>query len=134
MSKLVPGTADQQHPKFLRAATPVLRDASGKIAYYLKFTERDETSVTVKLFHCDGFYEPPHHDEPPNTNDEIGILFLKWDGCAHLGLQDPELGPWTHVCGHRHFRETLQALEWMWRVAQDSIPKFDPNERLQENP
>lgn len=61
----------------------------------------------------------------PGDWHEIAHIFLKWDGCAHVGLRDPELdSEWVHVCGARNFAQTLRILAWAAAEAQKRIPNY----------
>jgi hypothetical protein len=63
--------------------------------------------------------------------DEVAKIYLKWDGCCHLGLRDPQLGnEWTHVCGAKTMEETLAMLRWMWVQAQQKIEAYEETEIL----
>lgn len=65
-------------------------------------------------------------DDGPCDAIEIGRIYMKWDGCTHVGLRDPTMSKeWVHVCGAEHMRRVLSILEWAWREAQARIPKFD---------
>lgn len=103
--------------------------SNGLPEFYLKVTDRTEYGVTVLIHEVDGWHVP--HTGEYEFDNEIGTLSLKWDGCAHLGLRDPELdNNWVHTCGPQQFRRYIDALEWAWKTAQDMIPKYLAKERL----
>lgn len=67
--------------------------------------------------------------------EECGAIFLKWDGCAHIGLRDPELDSnWVHVCGPEDMEDTLHALRHSWLEVQKRIAQYDDRYLLPERP
>lgn len=58
-------------------------------------------------------------------HEQVGVIFLKWDGCCHIGVGDPQLGnAWAHVCGKTQYAELLEALAWAREEAKKRIEKF----------
>lgn len=69
--------------------------------------------------------------DTPCGCDLVSPIYLKWDGCCHLGLRDVSLNKdWVHICGAKSMRKTLQMLEWAWKQAQDRISSYLSKERL----
>lgn len=64
----------------------------------------------------------------PEHAEEVATIFLKWDGCSHVGFRSPEMGKnWVHVCGAEDMERTLRMLRWMWQEARARIPQYDPS-------
>ena len=67
----------------------------------------------------------------PYEATEVAKIYLKRDGCAHVGFRDPELdNEWVHVCGQTSMEQSLKMLRWMWVVAQKQIPGYVQTEIL----
>lgn len=107
--------------------SPVLKDSDWYPTHILHVTDKSDTCATGVLYEVDNWGV----DDPERTPigvSEIGVVHLKWDGCAHVGLRDPELNKeWVHVCGAKHMLDTLNALLWAWTTLQRMIPKYDSN-------
>jgi hypothetical protein len=59
-------------------------------------------------------------------DDQCGVLYLKWDGCAHLGLGDGDMGDyWFHFDGRRQLDRIHRAVQWMWDRCRSRIARYD---------
>lgn len=57
-----------------------------------------------------------------DNDGEVACVFMKWDGCSHIGLRDPSLDKnWTHVCGAKSLVVYLKMLVWAWNLGTDYL-------------
>lgn len=55
-----------------------------------------------------------------HEDEEVAAFFVKWDGCAHVGLKAPDMD-WVHVCGAGEMQAHLDMLAWAWNLSVDLL-------------
>lgn len=97
-------------------------DANGRARWRATFTEVGSHHCDLAVHELD--YGAPGEPMTP-APEEIAILSVKWDGCAHIGFRDPGLGRnWVHVCGAADMAEVLRMLQWAWNLCYEKMPEY----------
>jgi hypothetical protein len=95
-------------------------------AYIVPADSCDEFSFSGTIYRVTGWSDDGQPIMCGDCVEEVGPIYLKWDGCCHIGVRDPGLdNHWTHVCGAADFRRTLNILEWAWKEARKRIARYD---------
>jgi len=107
-----------------------LKDIPADADWYCENGERIVVLVghgTHDCMYTGTFYELDGYEELV----EIGEIYLKFDGCCHIGFRSPDMqSRWVHVCGPERMETMLRVLRWVWVTAQSKIPHYDQDEHL----
>lgn len=96
-------------------------------AYIVPRDDNNSWGFSGTIFHVTGWSDDGQPIMDGDCVEELGPIYLKWDGCCHIGVRDPGLeNHWTHVCGACDFRRMLNILEWAWKEARKRIDSYDP--------
>lgn len=122
----------------MNTATAILGtmlDASGKPLYRAIIDDSDgagDTSHTITFNVLEACGEEtdgtPLWEDCDGHRRVVARLYVKWDGCAHVGckfgsLPCNEVSAWEHVCGPDQMQRTLAMLGWAWNLAMDVLRK-----------
>lgn len=108
--------------------------SDGRVAWFMTVTMNGDHMAEGRVYEV-AAWEPETDAPCPLDTDEgyeeVAILALKWDGCAHVGLRSPALDKeWVHICGAANMSATLEMLREAWQILQGLIPSYDPSEKL----
>lgn len=113
----------ENNPQEIPASAIPMIDA-GQVWYFMVPTAEHEHAFTGTIYEVTG--SDPENGNAPTEWEEVGEIFLKWDGCAHVGFRSPSMQKnWVHVCGEAQFDRSLKMLRWAWDTAKARITSWD---------
>jgi len=99
------------------AAFSIFKDAHGCIRYIAIPYDPHSHAISLHIYEvsqwsCDGNNTPDYE-----TAEEVATMYIKWDGCSHIGFRSPDLGKnWVHVCGADHMKDLMEMLRHFWNA------------------
>ncbi len=121
--------SETKGPTVYDPSYPTLCDERGRVDFFMVIKNCDDYSASATVYDVQGWEDDDC--KIPCQWEAICPIYLKCDGCCHMGLAHDGM-TWAHVCGAADFERVHKMLRWAWVTLQNRIGHYDESEKVKE--
>ena len=107
--------------------------------FEIRVTELTEYSVKFDVKTITGWNVKDAQGQPePNLTEDYLSAYIKWDGCSHFWFgevgENGDRDSYLRICGSEDFREHIRLMEFLYRRAEELVPRLACEDPWEETP